>query len=159
MELDSLSEVLASEQREETAFHSLPYHFIEHASILFETAAEDIPEADRVRTVLEDIQNIRMAKIRRGIQNLAKQVNEEARITSVNLTNIAAMEIFQIRPFLTGTLNSFYSMAIMPSEQGRARSSEVPRMSRASTAGGGGGGGGEADDGAPSSSRKSRRFQ
>ena len=44
-----------------------------------------------------------MAKIRRGIQRVAELVNSEAqRIDSVNLTNIASMEIFQIRPFLTG---------------------------------------------------------
>jgi len=50
-----------------------------------------------------------MAKVRKGIQNLAEQVNkDEQRINSVNLTNLAAMEVFQIRPFLTGALNHWY---------------------------------------------------
>jgi len=54
----------------------------------------------------QDIQNVRMAKVRKGIQDLAELVNtEEQYIISVNLTHLAAMEIFQIRPFLTGALN------------------------------------------------------
>jgi len=51
---------------------------------------------------------VRMAKARKGIQNLAEKVNKDERITSVNLTNLAAMEVFQIRPFLTGALNHWY---------------------------------------------------
>jgi len=179
--LEALRTVLDREQTDHDNFQGgedLPYHYIEISSLMFDVAADDIKEGDRVRTTLEDIQNVRMAKIRRGIQLLAKLVNEEEqRIKSVNLTNIAAMEIFQIRPFLTGTLNKFYKMARMPSEStDRGVASSAPRRfdtssASSSSSGGGsgaaaaaaekeeGGEGGGSTDQAPTSTRKLRRFR
>lgn len=178
LELQALTQVLEEEQSNTEAFQPLPYHYIEVASLLFECAADDIPEADRVRTILEDIQNVRMAKVRKGVQELAELVNkDEQRIKSVNLTHIAAMEVFQIRPFLTSALNRWYSMAIMPSEdtsaarrrpQGRSRFSGVssaprtPTATPPSTAEAEADTGGAADaDGPPlpSSQKKARRLR
>ena len=183
---EALEGVLQAERQPDSNFAELPYHYIEIGSMLLDAASEDIPDVDRVRSTLEDVQNVRMAKIRAGFQTLAKQVNEDnQKITSVNLTGIAALEIFQIRPFMISMLNQFHSLATEPTKAGVSRAGAVRARRRApasssssssssslssssssssSSSGGDGssGGGGDADGGAaamPESTRKLRRFR
>lgn len=64
-----------------------------------------------------------MAKLNRGIKGLAK-ISAEDGITHVDLTNIASLEIFQIRSFLMGSLNHFRQLSLVPSTLAR-RTDEV----------------------------------
>ena len=67
MSAEALKMVLDEERAEPSAIgNRLPFHYIEIAHSLFNHAADNIPDADRVRTLLEDLQNIRMSKLRRG---------------------------------------------------------------------------------------------
>lgn len=61
-----------------------------------------------------------MAKLNRGIKGLAEIMAEDgSQISFVNLTNIASLEIFQIRSFLIGSLNHFRQLALPPSTLAR----------------------------------------
>ena len=116
LNLEELQSVLRYEKTQED-FYELPYHYIEIGSMLLDAASEDIENVDTVRSTLEDIQNVRMAKIRKGFQDIARMVREdEEKVTSVNLKGMAAFEIFQIRPFMTSMLNQFYSLSTEASD-------------------------------------------
>ena len=69
-------------------------------------AAEDVEAhcggVDNVRTALEDIQNLRMTKIRNGLQTIARQARNDATTFSVKMNNVGALEILSVRSFLTG---------------------------------------------------------
>jgi len=97
-------------EREKTndEFQDLPYHFMEIVSILFNSAVDDIEDADRIRTLLEDIQNVRQTKIRKGMQSVADDVRDGGTITSVKLNNIGSIEINSVRPFLVEALDKFF---------------------------------------------------
>jgi hypothetical protein len=83
---------------------------------------------------------------------------------------LQALEMFQIRPFLTGALNQWHKMATLPSTVEESRVRQIPARHRQGLGGGGGSSsssssaaaegesGGAADD-APASTRKLRRFR
>jgi GINS complex subunit 2 len=48
----------------------LPYHWLELGEILLDAASDDIVEPDRVRGLMRDLREVRMAKMRRGIREL-----------------------------------------------------------------------------------------
>ena len=49
--------------RKNLDFESIPHHYIEIAALLFDNVPGDIQEADKVRALLEDIENVRQAKV------------------------------------------------------------------------------------------------
>lgn len=56
--------------------------------------------------------NVRKGKIRRGLQKIADLTSEGERVNAVKLTNVSALEILAIRPFLTKALNEFYRLSM-----------------------------------------------
>ena len=102
MTADSLQDVLNFEKAPENNQKlntDLPHHYLEIASMIFERAPDNVAEESRVRTLIEDIENVRQAKIRKGMQELGKLAAETVP-PGANLTGIAAMEINQIRGFM-----------------------------------------------------------
>lgn len=67
------------------------------------SALDDIREADLVRSLLMDIQDVRRSKIRRGLTALKDSA-------AVRLNNLTLMEINSIRPFFVQAMNTFYKM-------------------------------------------------
>ena len=49
---------------------ALPFHYVEIAHILFNKASDDILDVDRVRMLIEDVQDVRMSKLRNGVNNI-----------------------------------------------------------------------------------------
>ena len=136
MEKDALAGKLAFE-KEHDPFDELPYHFAEVASLLFSAAADDVPEAEAVRTLLEDLSDVRQAKIRRGVQTVAADVRQGGSAYAVKLNNVGAMETSLVRPFLTEALNSFFAFRGQDAEEA-ARAGGVGTSSQDADAGGGG---------------------
>ena len=56
--------------------------------------------------------NVRKGKIRRGLQQIADAASDGERVNAVKLTNVSALEILAIRPFLTKALNEFYRLSM-----------------------------------------------
>ena len=96
MSADALKMVLDEERGEEGIGKRLPFHYIEIAHSLFNHAADNIPDADRVRTLLEDLQNIRMSKLRQGATDVFGEAREGP-IDGAKLTGVAHMELNTIR--------------------------------------------------------------
>ncbi|RKF83524.1 DNA replication complex GINS protein PSF2 [Golovinomyces cichoracearum] len=76
----------------------LPYHWLEIGEILLEACSDDIPDAERVRGLLRDLREVRMAKMRNSVKNL-----ESGGVSS--LRGVGAMEIAEGRAFIVGVMD------------------------------------------------------
>ncbi|TQS37033.1 hypothetical protein Golomagni_02507 [Golovinomyces magnicellulatus] len=76
----------------------LPYHWLEIGEILLEACSDDIPDAERVRGLLRDLREVRMAKMRNSVKNL-----ETGGVSS--LRGVGAMEIAEGRGFIVGVMD------------------------------------------------------
>ena len=65
----------------------MPHHYVEVASLLFNAAPDDIPQVDLVRTLLEDVEQLRQSKINKGVKAVgegqAQLFEEEGRLHQV----------------------------------------------------------------------------
>lgn len=63
----------------------------------------EIPNADQVKVLLEDIQSVRMDKIRRNVHQLSSStLKTRSRIENIiDVTNIGSNEMHSIKPFVT----------------------------------------------------------
>jgi len=105
MEIAHLKEKMDSEVSEDNTFEVLPFHYVEIATQLLDSASDDISQADKVRTLLEDIWSRRAAKIRKGLLSIT------ANSHALKLNNLSAMEINGIRSLATQALQQFYTLS------------------------------------------------
>ncbi|KAI8339703.1 hypothetical protein BC941DRAFT_421221 [Chlamydoabsidia padenii] len=89
---DHLKERLEQEENKEE-FCSLPFHYMEMAHMLLETASDDIPDAEQVRKLLKDLREVRQSKARVGLEALDDRW--------LGMHNMSFMEINEIRPFFS----------------------------------------------------------
>ncbi|KXJ85827.1 putative DNA replication complex GINS protein [Microdochium bolleyi] len=76
----------------------LPYHWLEVSEALLAHAADDIPSAAEVRTLLRDLQEVRAAKMRGSTTQL------QAGDGVVPLRGVGAMELAESRGFVSGVV-------------------------------------------------------
>jgi GINS complex subunit 2 len=106
MSPDNLTSVLAKE-RNSGSFVDLPYHYIEIAKLLLTNAKEDIESPDKVAVLIQDIENVRMAKLKNGCHKVAENIiNENMSLNKLDITDISALEIFAVKGFLVDTLDA-----------------------------------------------------
>ena len=106
----------------------VPFHYMEIAALLLQYAASDLEKGlrshdggsrdetvDEIRSLLEDVQNIRAHKIRQGLQAVGEQqiINP---LPCIELKEISAMEIQSIRGLLVSTLGEFHTLHQVESE-------------------------------------------
>ena len=112
LEVEYLTSCLEQEKRDQNLSRSLPHHYSEIASMLFEVASDDIDQADRLRTLVEDITNIRQTKLRKGMESVMENVKVSGS-PNVSLTGIAALEMNKIRPSFLHGLEMFWKLRNM----------------------------------------------
>lgn len=78
---------------------ALPYHWFEVSETLLEAASEDIPDPDRVRQLLRDIREVRLAKMRKEVDHVSGDGE------GTRLDGIGAMELAESRGFITGVMD------------------------------------------------------
>lgn len=78
---------------------ALPYHWLEMAEMLLAHAADDIPSASEVRSLLRDLHEIRAAKMRRSTADLEQGVGGV-----LHLRGVGAMELAESRAFILGVV-------------------------------------------------------
>jgi GINS complex subunit 2 len=63
----------------------------------------EIPDADRIKLLLEDIATVRMDKIRRSVHTLSSQIlSAESRVQPIiDVTNIGSVEMHSVKLFMT----------------------------------------------------------
>jgi GINS complex subunit 2 len=98
--------------------NALPFHWFEVSEILLEAASDDIPEADKVRQLLRDIREVRLAKIRKKVEHLAG--NGEG----IRLDGVGAMETSESRGFLTGVVDGLRKLDASREQERREREDE-----------------------------------
>jgi len=103
MDIESL-ETKKSEEQESKFFTEMPSkHYMELTHLLLLYAADNVVKADEIRTLVKDIWDIRMAKLRSSIDVFLK-----SDATHAKLNHLTLMELNCARPFLTGALSHMY---------------------------------------------------
>ncbi|CAC5387347.1 DNA replication complex GINS protein PSF2-like [Mytilus californianus] len=101
------TERLQDKKQEETDskfFTEMPSpHFMEITQLLLKCATDDIPHADEIRTLVKDIWDLRIAKLRSSIDTFLKSDATHAKLNYLTL-----MELNTARPFLTKALDQMH---------------------------------------------------
>ncbi|KAI0033755.1 hypothetical protein K488DRAFT_84600 [Vararia minispora EC-137] len=105
LSVEYLQDKLLQETNAE-GFSALPLRFAEMSKVLLDVAAEDIPNSDKVRSLLKDIREVRQAKSRDGLKKIDH--------IELSLANLCAMEINEIRPFYTRAMDVLTHLARSP---------------------------------------------
>lgn len=80
-------------------------HYMIEAKLLLNYATDDISRADEIRTIIKDIWDIRMSKIRSSVDILVRNAGFYATVDHLTL-----MEINTMRPLLPHALDQVYRM-------------------------------------------------
>lgn len=103
MSIESLTQILESERESQESFQVLPFHYVEISRLLFDHARDDIPDVYMVRSLIEDIRDVRFHKVETSLESF-----EDARSSAVRIKNLSAMEVNIVRPFVGRALQAFY---------------------------------------------------
>jgi hypothetical protein len=108
MDVEVLKEVLRFERdpREESFSSSLPFR---HAEIAREILAacraggDELPDADKIQLLLEDISTVRMDKIRRNVHTLSSQLLSQPTKEQpiIVVTGMGSLEMHAVKSFVT----------------------------------------------------------
>ncbi|XP_045194490.2 DNA replication complex GINS protein PSF2-like [Mercenaria mercenaria] len=102
-------EKLQEKKQEETDskfFTAMPCrHYMELTQLLLKYAMDDIPHADETRTLIKDIWDLRIAKLRSSIDTFVK-----SDATHAKLNHLTLMELNTVRPFLTKSLDHLHML-------------------------------------------------
>ncbi|KAL4187186.1 hypothetical protein AMTRI_Chr09g17660 [Amborella trichopoda] len=102
MSVERLTQVLEAERDSSREFQPLPFHYVEITKLLFHFAQDDIPDMYLVKSMVEDIRDVRFHKVELGLETFTN------RTQAVKLKNLSAMEANIIRPFSVRALQAFY---------------------------------------------------
>ncbi|XP_029416876.1 DNA replication complex GINS protein PSF2 isoform X1 [Nannospalax galili] len=102
---EKLEQVRDQERKEET-FTPVPSpYYMELTKLLLNHASDNIPKADEIRTLIKDLWDTRMAKLRVSADSFVRQQEAHAK-----LDNLTLMEINTSGAFLTQALNHMYKL-------------------------------------------------
>ncbi|KAI7802357.1 DNA replication complex GINS protein PSF2 [Triplophysa rosa] len=105
MDTEKLEEIREQERKLDT-FTPIPSpYYMELTKLLLNHAADNIPKADDIRTLVKDIWDTRMAKLRLSADSFISQQEAHAQ-----LDNLTLMEINTTRSFLLNSLNYMYKL-------------------------------------------------
>uniref|UniRef100_A0A5B7AEY6 DNA replication complex GINS protein PSF2 n=1 Tax=Davidia involucrata TaxID=16924 RepID=A0A5B7AEY6_DAVIN len=104
MSVEKLTQVLEAERDSERFFQPLPFHYVEISRLLFDHARDDIPDVYMVRSLIEDIKDVRFHKIGTGLEIISERTH------ALKLKNLSAMEVNIVRPFVVRALQTFYKL-------------------------------------------------
>ena len=81
---------------------SLPYHWLEVGNTLLNEASDDLVDPDQIRRLLKELTEVRMAKLRAGVDVLDAASTGGS---GVALTGVGAMELGESRGFVEGVVD------------------------------------------------------
>ncbi|XP_047003250.1 probable DNA replication complex GINS protein PSF2 [Schistocerca americana] len=100
MNLENLQEVKDQESQSRLFTRMPSEHYMVESHLLLGAASDDIPQAEEIRTVIKDIWDLRMSKLRSSVDALFKSDG-----THAVLGHLTAMEINSVRPLLPHSLD------------------------------------------------------
>ncbi|GAB6032161.1 DNA replication complex GINS protein PSF2 [Chamberlinius hualienensis] len=105
MDVDVL-EAKKQEELESKVFTKMPCkHYMEVSQLILNNAVDEVHRADEIRTLVKDIWDVRVAKLRSSIDAFVKSDEIHAK-----LDNLTVLEINTIRSFLTKCLDNLYKI-------------------------------------------------
>ncbi|CAL1547552.1 unnamed protein product [Lymnaea stagnalis] len=116
-------EILKAKKQEEADSRfftemSSPF-YMEITQLLLQWGTDDIPKADEIRTLVKDIWDLRIAKLRSSIDVFVKSEASHAKLNYLTL-----MEINTVRLFLTKALNHMHQLRLMTSGRSQTQQSQ-----------------------------------
>jgi len=105
MDVEQLRDMKEAENSQDIFTKPPSMHYMEVISMLLRCAPEDIPKADEVRTLVKDIWDVRMAKLRKSVDQMILRQEAHAQVD-----NLTVMEMNQIRTLLLPALNEMHNM-------------------------------------------------
>ncbi|KAJ7962127.1 DNA replication complex GINS protein PSF2 [Quillaja saponaria] len=102
MAVEKLTQVLEAERDSQEMSEQLPFHYVEISRLLFDLARDDIPDVYMVRSLIEDIRDVRFHKVETDLEAF------NGRTVAVKIKNLSAMEVNIVRPFIGRALQAFY---------------------------------------------------
>lgn len=99
MSVENLTDI-KQEESDSAIFTPMPNpHYKEIAHLLFSVAVSEIPNAEEIQTLIKDIWDIRMSKLRSSVDAFIKSGESHAQVD-----NLTVFEINFVRPLLTAAL-------------------------------------------------------
>jgi GINS complex subunit 2 len=98
---------------------------LEVGNMLLDAASDDLVDPDQIRRLLKELREVRMAKIRSGVDVLDAAATGGG---GVALTGVGAMEIGESRGFVTGVVDGLRYGGHPCLDQGREKTTDT--MSR-----------------------------
>jgi GINS complex subunit 2 len=105
LQQEALQATIQAERDQPLQFEALHDHYFEMATSLLRHAPEDIPNSEKVRTLLEDLWALRNTKVREQISSLLESAS------TLKATNMSRMEINVWRNTLTLSMDHFHSLS------------------------------------------------
>ncbi|CAH0406261.1 unnamed protein product [Chilo suppressalis] len=108
MDIDVLQNIKEEEKRSRF-FTKMPNeHYMVEAKLILGVAAEDVPNAAEIKTIIKDIWDIRMSKLRTSMDALMKSGGSYGR-----LDHLTMMEINSVKPLLPSAMDELYKIKMM----------------------------------------------
>ena len=86
--------------------------------MLLEAASDDLVEPDSIRRLMRDLREVRMAKMRKGVEILSGEGE------GVRLDGVGAMEVGESRGFITGVINGLRKIGASKEQARKEREAE-----------------------------------
>ncbi|KAK3046100.1 DNA replication protein psf2, partial [Coniosporium uncinatum] len=96
---------------------ALPYHWLELGELLLEAAPDDFQEPDQVRRLMRDLREVRMAKLRAGVNVLDAG-------GGVQMNGVGGMEVAEGRAFIGGVIDGLRKIGASREQTRREREQE-----------------------------------
>jgi hypothetical protein len=134
-DLDYLQQVKSKELAQVDNLFPLPFYYIEISRLLlWSWPREDIPNADAVETLLEDIQTVRLEKLRRGQDSVLAISRQRETPYVIDVTYASSMEVNSIRHTFCRALDRIVEAGeIYQASQALSASEDTFRMSSSYT--------------------------
>ncbi|XP_067010466.1 probable DNA replication complex GINS protein PSF2 [Anabrus simplex] len=109
-------ERVREEESQSRLFTKMPSeHYMIEGDVLLKLAAEDIPRSDEIRTIIKDIWDMRMSKLRSSVDAFIKAGGSHAKVD-----HLTTLEICSVRPLLPHALDLLYRLQKGPSSTQQA---------------------------------------
>ncbi|XP_008462892.1 DNA replication complex GINS protein PSF2 isoform X2 [Cucumis melo] len=102
LHLICLTQILEAERDSQGSFQILPFHYVEISKLLFDHARDDVPDMYLVRSLIEDIRDVRFHKVETSLESI------DTRTSAVKIKDLSAMEVNIVRPFVVRALQAIY---------------------------------------------------
>ncbi|KAJ4405982.1 DNA replication protein psf2 [Didymella pomorum] len=107
---------------------ALPYHWLELGEMLLEAASDDFEEPDQVRKLLRGLREVRMSKLRSGVEVLDAA-------GGIKMNGVGGMEVGEGRSFITGVIDGLRKIGASREQQRKDRDAEEAENGYSGTGG------------------------